>query len=115
MTAQLLLTLGLLVFATYVLTSGFLSRAAGLVLSLVPLVGLIFVWNPDLTTRIAASIGIGRGADLMLYFWVVSSLIVGLILHIRIRVLHGEITALARAVALKDAERDKPASPNTPE
>jgi hypothetical protein len=68
------------------------------------LVGLYFVWIPSHTTRVAEFIGIGRGADLIMYLWICISLIVLLNLHLKLRLQHEVITALARAIALANAE-----------
>jgi len=51
----------------------------------VSLAGLFFVWVPSESTRVAEFVGIGRGADLILYLWVCISLIVLLNLHLKLR------------------------------
>lgn len=104
MIAQALLTLGLLIFAGYALTSPFLGAVTKLFLLFVPLVGIALVWHPEAANAIAGVVGIGRGADLLLYCWVIISLLMGFVLNARIHFLHRELTDLARAVALKDAE-----------
>jgi len=66
----------------------------------VSLAGLFFVWIPSESTRVAEFVGIGRGADLILYLWVCISLIVLLNLHLKLRTQQEMITKLARAIAL---------------
>ena len=66
----------------------------------VSLAGLFFVWVPSESTRVAEFVGIGRGADLILYLWVCISLIVLLNLHLKLRTQQDMITKLARAIAL---------------
>ena len=66
----------------------------------VSLAGLFFVWVPSESTRVAEFVGIGRGADLILYLWVCISLIVLLNLHLKLRTQQDRITRLARAIAL---------------
>ena len=66
----------------------------------VSLAGLFFVWVPSESTRVAEFVGIGRGADLVLYLWVCISLIVLLNLHLKLRTQQDMITRLARAIAL---------------
>lgn len=104
MIAQALLTFGLLIFAGYALTSPFLGAVTKLFLAFVPLVGIALVWNPEAANTIAGVVGIGRGADLLLYCWVIISLLMAFVLNARIHFLHRELTELARAVALKDAQ-----------
>ena len=66
----------------------------------VSLAALFFVWVPSESTRVAEFVGIGRGADLILYLWVCISLIVLLNLHLKLRTQQDMITRLARAIAL---------------
>lgn len=66
------------------------------------LVGLVFVWVPSLSTRVAEFVGIGRGVDLILYLWVCISLILLLNLHLKLRTQDERITKLARAIAINN-------------
>jgi hypothetical protein len=50
-------------------------------------------------------VGIGRGVDLILYTWVVISLIMLLNLHLKLRSQLELITLLARKIAIADALR----------
>jgi hypothetical protein len=69
----------------------------------VSLIGFYFVWIPSHATRVAELVGIGRGADLVLYVWVCISLVVLLNLHLKLRTQHELITQLARSIALANA------------
>ena len=91
------------------------SPAVALISFVVSLVGLYFVWVPSHSTRVAEYIGVGRGADLILYLWVCISLIVLLNLHLKLRAQHELITALARTIALANASScaNKGVQPNT--
>jgi hypothetical protein len=64
------------------------------------LAGLYFIWVPSHSTRVAEFVGVGRGADLVLYLWVCISLIVLLNLHLKLRTQHELITKLARTIAM---------------
>ena len=66
---------------------------------------IYFVWQPDRANELAHDVGIGRGADLVLYVWVVLTMLVGLNLHLRLRTQAIRTTELARALALLEAER----------
>ena len=70
---------------------------------LAALTGLYFVWVPAHATWLAELVGIGRGVDLILYFWVVISLIVLLNLHLKLRGQMDVITVLARELAIANA------------
>ena len=65
--------------------------------------GLYFVWMPAHATWLAGLVGIGRGVDLILYVWVVISLIVLLNLHLKLRAQNELITVLARELAIANA------------
>lgn len=65
-------------------------------------VGLVFVWAPDQSLVIARKVGIARGADLIFYTWVVLTIALLLFLYLKIVRLSRTLTALARALALRD-------------
>jgi hypothetical protein len=67
------------------------------------IVGLYLVWAPSHTTELAAVLGIGRGADLILYLWVCISLNLLLSLHLKLRAQQETVTKLARHIALANA------------
>jgi hypothetical protein len=72
--------------------------------------GLYFVWFPSQANQLAELVGIGRGADLILYVWVLISLLILFNLHLKLRSQIELITELARDVALLRTElsrRDK--------
>jgi small membrane protein len=79
------------------------APAIGLLSVVAALTGLYFVWVPEHATRLAALVGIGRGVDLILYVWVVISLIVLLNLHLKLRQQTEVITVLARELAIANA------------
>ena len=62
--------------------------------------GIYFVWLPSHATWLAREAGIGRGVDLVLYIWVVISLLVILNLHLKLRAQMELITILARQIAI---------------
>jgi hypothetical protein len=63
--------------------------------------GCVFVWLPGLTSDIAALLGVGRGADLILYCWVVITLFIALNLHLKLNAQTRALTELVRAIALE--------------
>lgn len=79
------------------------APAVGFVAMFVAAAGLYFVWLPQHATWLAELAGIGRGVDLILYIWVVISLLVMLNLHLKLRSQMELITALARELAIANA------------
>lgn len=65
-------------------------------------VGVVFVWLPDLTQQLAHLVGVGRGADLITYVWIVCSLFVSFNLHLELRRERRRFTELVRQIALRD-------------
>jgi hypothetical protein len=65
--------------------------------------GLYFVWLPSHASWLAEEVGIGRGVDLVLYVWVVISLLVMLNLHLKLRSQMELMTVLIRNAAIAEA------------
>ncbi|MBV7327895.1 DUF2304 domain-containing protein [Chloroflexi bacterium TSY] len=63
----------------------------------------IAIYQPDLTIRIAAMVGIGRGADLVLYLVAISFLLTLFIVYNKFRTLESNLTVLVRELAIRDA------------
>ena len=103
MIAQAILSLLLCSVLVYSWAEYRRSPAVAMLSFIASLAGLYFVWMPLHSTHVAEFIGIGRGADLIMYLWVCISLIVLLNLHLKLRSQHEVITALARAIALANA------------
>jgi hypothetical protein len=66
--------------------------------------GILLVWNPDLATRIANVLGVGRGTDLLVYILFVLMAMLVLLIHARFRAYDRLLTELARSVALSGAQ-----------
>ena len=94
----------------YALVAARRTRLLGAMIGLAALAGLYFVWWPQSANQLAHAVGIGRGADLVLYVWVVLSMLVALNLHLRLKAQAELATRLARALALLEA-RTNEASP----
>ena len=103
MIAQFVLSALLFGIVVYSWTEYRRAPAIGLLSMLTALTGLYFVWVPAHATWLAELVGIGRGVDLILYLWVVISLIVLLNLHLKLRNQMEVITVLARELALANA------------
>ena len=105
MIIQVFLTVLLAGVALLVAAGGATSRLLRLLVIGVAALGIWLVWSPDLTTRIAEFFGVGRGADLILYLWVVITLALIVFLFLKLERLSRNVTKLARLIALADAKR----------
>jgi hypothetical protein len=105
MIAQLILTAMLLVVLLYASMTYRQAPVIGFFSVMAVSWGLYFVWFPSHATQLAALVGIGRGVDLILYTWVVISLIMLLNLHLKLRAQMELITRLARKIALAEVDK----------
>lgn len=117
--------MGLLLALTLIAAvRGWATRRESFMWSIVWIVGGAAVSWPEMSKNIAKRLGIGRGADLLLYCAVVVMLVGFLMVYARLRRLRGELTLIVRHLAIKDAggappppqaastpvEQDKPAN-----
>jgi hypothetical protein len=105
MIAQLFLSLLLALALLYAWSSFRKTPHIGIFVAIAALAGLYFVWFPEHATWLALRIGVGRGVDLILYVWVIVSLMAILNLHLLIRAQLEVITKLGRAMALAKADQ----------
>ena len=69
------------------------------------MIGVVMVLFPELANCVAALVGVGRGADLMLYLLVLAVYAGALLVLAKFRRLERQITELTRKIALYDAEK----------
>jgi len=108
MIVQLLLSFLLGAILVYALAERRRSPVVGGLALVTSLAGLYFVWMPVHATALAEFAGVGRGVDLIIYIWVVISLLVLLNLHLKLRAQTEALTGLTRAIAIGDALRGGP-------
>jgi hypothetical protein len=110
--SQVLFIASILGFLAYI----FWLRTAGtdrLLYALLVVVGIFLVLFPELATRLAHLIGIGRGADLVFYLFVIGSLFLSAHLLARLHDAERKITLLVRRLAVDQALREAaPAAPS---
>jgi hypothetical protein len=103
MTAKVILTLLLFVVLAYALTAARQAKLLALLFVLLSTTGAYFVWFPSDANRLANAVGVGRGADLVLYLWVIVSFLAIINLHLKLKSQLGMLTKIARALALYEA------------
>ena len=65
--------------------------------------------RPDITMLLAHALGIGRGADLILYIFAIAFIFSMFYVYNQFAEMRAEITALVRQLAIRDAEKqDQP-------
>ena len=105
MIIQVLLICGLLLCLLYAFMQSQKSRLLSKAILIVALTGIYLVLFPEHTNALAHFVGVGRGADMVLYCWLVISIIVSMNLQLQILQLQRFITELAREIALLGAQR----------
>jgi hypothetical protein len=84
------------------------SRLVGGVITTIAVAGIVMVLLPDLTNIAAHAVGVGRGADLILYCFIVVTLVAVLNLHLRIRAMSEQNTEIVRLIALSSVQDNAP-------
>ena len=82
---------------------GWLRRRECLVWAALWLAAGVAVAQPSLVSAIAKALGIGRGADLVLYCSVIVMMIGFWMIYARLRAVRRELTLLVRRLAIRDA------------
>jgi hypothetical protein len=100
--SQVALLALLALFALYILRlrSTAMDRLTYLGLAVV---GVALILHPEWTNTLAAMLGVGRGADLMFYFFIVFCLFHFATTAATMRRMQRELTAIAQHVALDEA------------
>lgn len=106
MIAYILTALILPIFL-YAFRSWRVSRLVSLALCVGGAVGLAFVWMPEIATVLARMMGVGRGADLVIYIYSLLSFVLILDLSLKLKSQHQIITRLVREVAIAAARFPK--------
>src|SRR5262247_2570710 len=97
----LLITL-LALLAVFVIWQKITSPGVRSTALIVLAIGAYFVWQPEHANAVAHVVGVGRGADLLIYLWVVVTFSLVLVLYLRIVEMSRMLTELARRLALSE-------------
>jgi len=104
MIIQFLLTAGVGLCLLYAFNQ-FKRWPVSLGITFLAIFGLVIIWNPDLANDLAYAVGVSRGADLLLYCWIVISILVILNLHIRNREIDRRIARILRKISVSEPWR----------
>lgn len=108
MLIQFILTIIFLVILLYVVLVNSLSLIVKVLMYTLCLCGCTFVWFPSITIYIANFLGVGRGADLLLYTWISVSCLLVFIGFLNVTRVNRDITILARKIALQNYLKPEP-------
>lgn len=84
-----------------------LKKQAFLLLFLIAisLIGILFITFPSITNTLAKSVGIGRGADLVSYIFILFFLVYGVFLYTKIKKIEENQTELVRKFSIQQAKK----------
>ncbi len=100
--------------SVWAMVKGWAGRREGPIWAAVWLAAGVAVLWPQVTSRVAKTLGIGRGADLVFYCAVVIMLIGFWSIYIRLRRVRRDITLLVRHLALQEGEKEATRKNDTP-
>jgi small membrane protein len=100
--SQLILIASILLFIFYVFRLRTILTDR-IIYLLMGFAGIVLVIHPDLSSRIANRIGIGRGADLIFYMFVVFMLFHYVSVASRFRKIERQLTMIVRKVSIDNA------------
>lgn len=100
---QIMLIGVLLIIMAYALVQDVTNRIVKIAMVFFAVIGIGFVAVPSLSTAAANVLGVGRGADLVLYLLSLSTLALFVGLYARTELLHHKITELVRRDAVLHA------------
>ena len=101
MTIKLLLTGGFWLLLVYALMGRRAVRLSADLLILLSGVAIAAIWMPETADAIAQLMGVERAADLIIYCWIVASMLVSFNLHMRCWRLTREMSEMARQLAIR--------------
>jgi hypothetical protein len=101
---QFFLILALIALALYSYSQWRRSPAVSVSVFALAVLGMALASAPDLATDLARLVGIGRGADLVIYCFVLISLVAIFNLHLKLRASDSNTTEVVRALAILTAQ-----------
>jgi len=102
---QIILSIGVLVMLWVAIAKLPKNNLLKLIIFTTILISLFFILQPDVSTDFARVLGVGRGADLILYISTVCMFILMLLIYIRYRKLKEQITQLNREITIIKAKK----------
>ena len=95
---------------SYMLTQRHRSPMIVWVVSLASLSGIAMSLYPGITDDIAKILGVGRGADLLFYFWILISFFLIINIQLKLVSVSQNLTEIVRAMALENVIRENKSS-----
>lgn len=103
---KIILIVPLLILIVLILPRLRNQTTSRLSLVLLSLLGVFFVLFPSVTNQLAHLVGVGRGADLVNYLFIVFFFLFGILIYSKIRKIQQVQTEIIRKIAIQQARKD---------
>ncbi len=104
---QVILLLMILSLAVITIARFRVRFFATLIVCMVGATGIVFVLQPELSSVVARMLGVGRGADLVMYFGLLGLAFTIVMLYSKLRSVESRMTEIIRAVSIAQVEIPK--------
>ncbi|RYG21515.1 MAG: DUF2304 domain-containing protein [Chitinophagaceae bacterium] len=78
-----------------------------MIMILISLLGVVFVLFPSLSSKLAQYVGVGRGADLIIYVFIVFSFLYNIYMYAKLRIIQQDQTEIIKNIALQNARDNR--------
>ncbi len=80
---------------------------AKLTMIVISLLGILFILFPSLSNKLAQYVGVGRGADLIIYLFMVFSFLYGIFIYAKLRKIQQDQTEIVKNIAIQQAKDNR--------
>lgn len=74
---------------------------------LMSLIAILFVTFPDFTNRLAGVVDVGRGADLVIYLFMVLVFFALVYMYSKMRAMHNTLTDIIREISIRNSKEEE--------
>ncbi len=78
-----------------------------LIMIIISLLGILFVLFPSLSNELAKYVGVGRGADLIIYLFMVFSFLYNIFMYAKLRMIRQDQTEIIKNIAIQNAKDNR--------
>ncbi|MEJ5994698.1 DUF2304 domain-containing protein [Pedobacter sp. Du54] len=78
-----------------------------LVMIIISFLGVLFILFPSLSNELAEYVGVGRGADLIIYLFMVFSFLYNIFMYAKLRMIRQDQTEIIKNIAIQNAKDNR--------
>lgn len=107
MNIKIILLIPLLLLIVLMLPKFRRHAMSRLVMIIISLLGVLFVLFPSLSNELAQYVGVGRGADLIIYLFMVFSFLYNILMYAKLRMIRQDQTEIVKNIAIQNAKDNR--------